>query len=268
MRNSWFVPGWPAPAQVRAVCTTRGESSGDGASRGSYRFFNLGDHVGDDSAAVSANRARLERAIGARPVFLQQVHATHVLTLEPGTPNGVVADAALTTTTGLACTIMVADCLPILLTNDRGSCVAALHAGWRGLAGGVIEATLARFTTLAAQPAASTRGKSASGMTMAWLGPCIGPSAFEVGTDVYDAFVGIDSESADCFAPAGAGKFLADLAGLARLRLRRAGVAEIYGNDSTSAWCTVNNEARFFSYRGARRRNEKAGRFAACIWRA
>lgn len=267
MRGPWFTPDWPAPAGVHAVCTTRGESSEDGASRGSYGFFNLGGHVGDDPAAVAANRARLERAIGAQPVFLQQVHATDVLALDQATPDAAIADAAVTTATGLACTIMVADCLPILLTDERGGRVAALHAGWRGLAAGVIEATLAHLAVLSAPPDGSAQATGSTGAILAWLGPCIGPTAFEVGTDVYDAFVGADPESAACFAPEIPGKHLADLASLARLRLRRAGVTRIYGNDSTPDWCTVTNGTRFFSYRGAHRHGEKAGRFAACIWR-
>ena len=250
--SDYLIPQWPAPATVRALCTTR---SG-GVSQAPYDSLNLGDHVGDDPLAVAANRATLQSALAARPVFLSQVHGTDVLSLAPDSAHGIAADASLSTQTGLACSIMVADCLPVLFTNVQGSVVAAAHAGWRGLAGqggrGVLEQTLNAF---AAAGAASD--------ILAWLGPCIGPQAFEVGDDVRDAFMAQDSAVQTLFKMQANGKWLADLPGLARMRLRQAGVERIYGNDGSLPWCTVSNPARFFSHR----RDRVSGRMAACIWR-
>lgn len=244
--HDWLVPDWPAPPGVHALCTTRA----GGVSGGSYQGLNLGDHVGDAPADVAANRALFRQVIGARPVFLQQVHGTQVLALDAGTPDGSTADACTTADSGIACTIMVADCLPVLFTDEAGRRVAAAHAGWRGLAAGVLERTVASF--------------AAQDQLMAWLGPCIGPDAFEVGDEVRAAFEAIAPEAAQCFKPTGtSGKWLADLAGLARQRLRTAGVMQLHGNDGGEAWCTVHNPLRFFSHR----RDRVSGRFAACIWR-
>lgn len=264
MPDDWIVPDWPAPAGVRAVCTTRGRSPEDGASRGGQRFFNLGDHVGDDPDAVAANRSRLARVLGARPVFMRQVHGLDILRLHSEVPDGALADGAATAERGLACTVMVADCLPILLADDGGRGVAAAHAGWRGLCGGVAEAAVQALRELTR----TTEPQEEGDRVIAWLGPCIGPEAFEVGEDVRAAFVGEDAASARFFKPQGRGKYLADLAGLARLRLLQSGVRRIYGNDGTRAWCTVSNDDRFFSYRHAQKHGERAGRMAACIWRA
>lgn len=133
--DPWFTPDWPAPPNVRALFTTRGVAAGDGASAAPRQFFNLGDHVGDAPEAVAANRARLRQGLqGARPVFMNQVHGTAVLCLHAATPDGATADAAVCHQPGLACTVMVADCLPVLITDTQGSAVAAAHAGWRGLA--------------------------------------------------------------------------------------------------------------------------------------
>jgi YfiH family protein len=240
-----LVPDWPAPPGVHALCTTRD----GGVSAGVYRSLNLGDHVGDAPADVALNRARLRDAIGARPVFLQQVHGTRLLALDAQTPDGTAADACTATAAGIACTIMVADCLPVLFTDGRGRRVAAAHAGWRGLAAGVLEETVGAFAT-----------EAGPGELMAWLGPCIGPEAFEVGDEVRAAF----ASAPQCFKPAAApGKWLADLAGLARQRLQAAGLTQLYGNDGSARWCTVNNPLLFFSHR----RDRVSGRFAACIWR-
>ena len=242
----WLQPDWPAPAGVRAVCTTRA----GGVSQGAWRGLNLGDHGGDDPAHVASNRAQLRAAIGAQAVFLQQVHGADVLALQADTPDGAVADACTTTQTGLACTMMVADCLPVLFTDPQGRRVAAAHAGWRGLAAGVLERSVDSFE---------------GDRPIAWLGPCIGPQAFEVGDEVRAAFEAQSAEAAQCFRPTGApGKWWADLPALARQRLRSAGVAAVYGNDGSEAWCTVRNPLRFFSHR----RDGVSGRFAACIWRA
>lgn len=243
-----LVPDWPAPSGVHALCTTRE----GGVSGGVYRSLNLGDHVGDLPADVAANRALLREAIGARPVFLQQVHGARLLALGQ-TSDGGTADACTTVASGIACTIMVADCLPVLFTDGRGRRVAAAHAGWRGLAAGVLEEAVGAFA-----PEAGPEE------LMAWLGPCIGPEAFEVGDEVRVAFEAAAPETARCFKPGTApGKWLADLAGLARQRLQAAGVVQLHGNDGSAAWCTVNNPLRFFSHR----RDRVSGRFAACIWR-
>jgi hypothetical protein len=255
----WIVPDWPAPAGVHAVFTTRT----GGVSAPPFDSFNLGDHVQDDPAAVTANRARLSEVVGARPVFLRQVHGTAVARLDARTPDGTEADACLATAPGQACTIMVADCLPLLFTDRSGAWVAAAHAGWRGLAGtqgrGVIETTLE-----AARGLAGTFGR---GDILAWLGPCIGPAAFEVGPEVQAAFCAHDPAAQACFQPApGPGKFLADLPALARQRLRAQGVLQVHGNDGSPAWCTVRQESRFFSHRRDAIRLGSTGRMAACIW--
>ena len=254
-------PDWPAPAHVHAWCSTRGESLADGASAVPYEFFNLGAHVGDAPVAVTANRARLQQHIDARPVFLDQVHGTQVLLLQPGTPDGATADAAVATQPGLACTVMVADCLPVLITDAAGSVVAAAHAGWRGLAGGVLEQTLAKLRELVP---ATDRPHD----WLAWLGPCIGPEAFEVGPEVRAAFVAHDAGAAACFRPHGQGKYLADLAGLSRRRLGALGVARVYGNDGSAGWCTVQQPHRYHSHRRDHVARGGSGRMAACIWLA
>lgn len=293
----WFVPDWPAPAQVRALCTTRH----GGASAGPFDSLNLGDHVGDDPKAVVVNRARLQDAIAADSpiaslVFLQQVHGTKVALLDMESPytQGLRADACVATQPGQVCTIMVADCLPVLLTNRQGSAVAAAHAGWRGLAGadsnsnvaskgqGVLESVLESFWAAGgmqkAQGAIKIEAVKASlalntpqaADTLAWLGPCIGPQAFEVGAEVRAAFCDHNAAAEQHFQRAGSGssgKYLADLAGLARQRLRAAGVTQIYGNDSTAAWCTAGNPSRFFSHRRDSVQLGSSGRFAVCIWR-
>lgn len=261
LNPDWLVPDWPAPSHVHAVCTTRA----GGISASPYDSFNLGDHVGDNPLHVAANRAALEHATGAHAVFLTQVHGTHVEYLTAETQNGTVADAAQTTDVGVACTVMVADCLPVLFTNTQGTWVAAAHAGWRGLAGepgeagqGVLEVILERFRALAQnQPAQDAID------VIAWLGPCIGPTAFEVGDEVRERFVVNDPAARAFFKPTLQGKWLANLAGLARQRLRKLGVTAIYGNDGSATWCTFNQPSRFFSYR----RDGVSGRLAASIWR-
>jgi len=262
---NFLNPDWPAPPGVRAVFTTRQ----GGVSAAPWDSLNLGDHVGDVPAQVAANRALLAQASGAKPVFLQQVHGSAVMPLDGNTPNGLQADAAITSQRGIACTIMVADCLPVLITDTEGSAVAAAHAGWRGLAGqqgsGVLEESYESFRALA------HKGRAQAAInTIAWLGPCIGPTAFEVGAEVRAAFVGSDPGAAACFTAVAPGKYLADLAGLARLRLQALGITQIFGNDGTAPWCTVGNASRFFSHRrdtGVRGNGfNTTGRMAACIW--
>lgn len=265
LHPDWLCPQWPAPARVHALCSTRA----GGTSGAAYQSMNLGEHVGDLPMAVVANRTLLEQAIGARPVFLSQVHGTQVTQIERGSADGSHADASLTIEHGLACTILVADCLPLLLTNVQGTAVAAAHAGWRGLAGldgrGIVEQLIHRFRALAAVQSAQEATE-----IIAWLGPCIGPQAFEVGSEVHAVFIAQDAAAAALFTPVsdqlarpdGSRKWLANLPGLARRRLAKLGVAQIYGNDGSKAWCTFSNPARFFSYR----RDGITGRMAACIW--
>ena len=253
----WLVPDWPAPANVRALCSSRD----GGVSAGPYASLNLGDHVGDDPLAVAENRDRFASALDAKPVFLKQVHGAQVVHLTDRTAHGTEADGCITRERKLACTIMVADCLPVLFTDDAGRCVAAAHAGWRGLAGqggsGVLESLWNRFwPEVGASPAEAAR------RTLVWLGPCIGPSSFEVGGEVMAAFEATDANAGRRFAAGPAGKWLADLAGLAKDRLAALELARVYGNDSSAAWCTVTNPSRFFSHR----RDRISGRFAASIW--
>jgi YfiH family protein len=258
MNPDWLIPDWPAPVGVRAVCTTRV----GGVSTTPYDSFNLGDHVGDDPAHVAANRATLQTSLGVRLVFLNQVHGTAVAVLHAESAHGTVADACITSAPGVACTVMVADCLPVLFTDRQGLVVAAAHAGWRGLVGhggvGVLEQTFEHFSALAHMNKASVAID-----LIAWLGPCIGPNAFEVGDDVRAAFTASDEQAAQFFQKLPSGKWLADLAGLAHLRLRRIGITHIYGNDSSAAWCTVGNPSSFFSHR----RDRVSGRFCVSIWR-
>jgi len=258
---------------VRAVCTTRNR----GGSIGLYAGLNLGDHVGDQPEVVAHNRHCFAQALAVHPVFLKQVHGWNVAELAAHTPDGQVADACATAELGVACTVMVADCLPVLFTRSDGALVAAAHAGWRGLLGqggyGVLEATLERFNLYSQSNCSSwVVGNTADSFLenclgnniLAWLGPCIGPQAFEVGAEVREAFVQNDPACEALFHALGGGKFLADLAGLARHRLQRLGLHHIYGNDSSKAWCTVSNPSQFFSHR---RDQGVSGRFAASIWR-
>lgn len=255
-----LIPDWPAPLSVRALCTTRA----GGVSAAPYDGLNLGSHVGDDATHVQRNRAILQQTLAARPVFLNQVHGTEVLELQADTPDGAQADGAFTTVSRLACIMMVADCLPILLCDVRGGQVAAVHAGWRGLAGmdgvGVVEQVVKRF-----RPPAFVDAAQEAPELIAWLGPCIGPQAFEVGSDVVDAFSADRPEARGCFRPQLNGKWLADLPTLARQRLLAAGVSRVFGNDGSAPWCTVGNPLRFFSHR---RDRGVSGRLAACIWLA
>jgi YfiH family protein len=204
--------------------------------------------VGDDSQLVARNRAIVADSIGARPVYMEQVHGVDVANVTAQTLDGIRADGCFTRDAGVACTIMVADCLPVLLASGDGRCVGAAHAGWRGACQGIVEATV---------NAMDVRPLS----LMAWLGPCIGPEAFEVGDEVKAAFVERDALAAEHFRPYAPGKWLANLPALARMRLQSIGITRIHGNDGTREWCTVSNPSRFFSHR----RDRISGRFAACI---
>lgn len=241
LHPDWIVPDWPAPANVKAVITTRA----GGVSGGPFASFNLGLRAGDDPRAVAANRARLRAALPQEPKWLRQVHGIGVADADAIT-GATEADASIARGAGTVCVVMIADCVPVLFTDRAGSVVAIAHAGWRGLVGGVIENTV---SALARDP----------GELLAYLGPGIGPGAFEVGPDVRNAFIARVPQAAAAFAPHVPGKWLADLFLLARQRLRRAGVESIHGGGV----CTYTDAARFFSYR----RDKTTGRMAALIWR-
>jgi hypothetical protein len=243
-RLDWIVPDWPAPARVCALATTR---SG-GVSAGSYAAMNLGRGGGDEPAALEENRRRFERFLPAQPIPLAQVHGTAVATLHRDTTASPTADAAVTREAGVVCSVLTADCLPVLLTDRAGSAVGIAHAGWRGLAAGVLEATVDALARLGAE----------RGNLLAWLGPAIGPAAFEVGADVHAAFCDTDPGADAFFAAGRPDKWHADLYGLARRRLARAGVASVHGGGQ----CTYTEAARFFSYR----RERHSGRMATAVW--
>jgi YfiH family protein len=234
---------WRLPAGVRAAFTTRI----GGVSSPPWDSFNLATHVGDDPARVEANRARLKTllALPAEPAWLNQVHGTVVADIDTQPEGVITADAAIARAPGRVCVVMVADCLPVLFASRDGLRVAAAHAGWRGLASGVLERTVA---------ALGVRGAELT----AWLGPAISKEHFEVGEEVRAAFVDADSEAAAAFAPSARGKWQADLVGLARRRLRALGVTDVSGGQ----WCTFADRERFYSHR----RDGKGGRMAALIW--
>lgn len=244
--DNLLFPDWPAPHTVCAVSTKRG----GGNSIGVYQGFNLGDHVGDEPSRVAANRQLFcQRAkMPQPPLWLQQVHGIEVarpdfITLPAGQP--LVADAAYSCAPQHVCVVMTADCLPLLVCDKAGQEVAAIHAGWRGLAAGVIEQTLGHF-------------RAAPQDIMAWLGPAIGPEAFEVGAEVKAAFVAQDPAAEQAFNALGQGKYLADIYQLARQRLAALGVTAIYGGEH----CTYHQAQDFFSYR----RDGQTGRMATAIW--
>ncbi len=242
--SSLIQPQWPQPLTVRSCATTRQ----GGVSLPPYDSLNLGSHVGDDPNFVNANRLRLIdiAALPAAPHWLEQVHGTDVVRLTNTTPHSstLIADAAYTNQPGVVCAAMTADCLPVLFSSCAGDEVAAAHAGWRGLCAGVLEKTVAEFS---AKPSD----------IIAWLGPAIGPQQFEVGGEVRDAFISLDSQADAAFQPSG-NKFLADIYHLARLRLKSCGVIHIYGGE----YCTVTDSTKFYSYR----RDVNTGRLASLIW--
>lgn len=238
-------PEWSAPPRVQAVATTRI----GGVSLGSYASMNLGDHVSDDPSAVRRNREllRAELALPAEPVWLHQVHGTAAVEATV-TGTRVTADASWTSTPGVVCAVLTADCLPVLFCNRAGTHVAAAHAGWRGLSAGVLEATVAALVAA---------GATAESL-LAWLGPAIGPASYEVGADVRDAFLRSDPAAGNVFRPDRPGHWLLDLYAAARLSLRRAGVTAISGGD----YCTLTEPERLFSHR----RDGITGRQATLIW--
>jgi len=236
-------PHWPAPASVRAAVTERD----GGVSSGAYASFNLGAHVGDVPAAVTANRRRLKRVLElpAEPAWLEQVHGTRIVDLDEDSPG--VADAAVTSRSDRVCVVLTADCLPVLFASRDGARIGAAHAGWRGLLGGVLPQAVARM------------GVAADAL-YAWLGPAIGAARYEIGAEVYEAFVAAAPPYAQYFVPTRPGHWRADLYGLARASLAQAGVSAVFGG----GWCTYTEEQRFFSHRRA----APCGRMATLIWLA
>ena len=237
-----LIPDWPLPAGVGACSSTRA----GGVSLPPYDSLNLGAHCGDNPEDVEENRRRFYEAaaLPSRPVWLEQVHGTRVLTLTSEAYPSKRADAAYSNIPGQVCAVMTADCLPVLFCNRSGTEVAAAHAGWRGLCEGVLEETIACF-----------HDKPEN--ILAWLGPAIGPEAFEVGPEVRDAFMQKDGAASSAFRPAG-DKYYADIYQLARQRLARIGVTQVYGGER----CTLSEKEDFFSYR----RDRTTGRMASFIW--
>ncbi len=241
---NWIEPDWQAPAGVRVLVTTRL----GGVSQSPYASFNLAMHVGDQPAAVALNRRGLAAALPdvEKIVWLNQVHGTDIFDADAGAPDTPpVADAAITRQSSCALAIMTADCLPVMLASPDGRVIAAAHAGWRGLAGGVLESTVTAFNN--------------PGAVTAWLGPAIGQAAFEVGEEVRQAFVDQEPRAARFFVQNPRGRWQADLAGLARAKLTTLGVTEI----SDSAACTFSDPDSWFSYR----RDGQCGRMATLIYR-
>ena len=238
----FITPEWPTPPGVRAASTLRGQSG----SKGPYRGLNLGAHVGDDPRQVEDNRYQLVRdlKLPSPPAWLDQVHGTTCVKAHPDAV--ATADASYTDQSGIACVVMTADCLPVLFATRDGQRVAAAHAGWKGLAGGVLEATLNALGT---------------SDVLIWLGPAIGPNAFEVGPEVREAFLSRHPDAGKAFSNPHKDRYHADLYGLARGLLTQAGVPEdaIYGGGR----CTFSEADAFFSYR----RDRITGRMASLIWR-
>ena len=240
--NDWIIPEWEVAPNVRAVSTTR--SGGDSAAP--YASLNLGAGSGDDLATVEANRAILQTraAMPSRPLWLKQVHGNDCVTAD-STAEGVAADASYTESRDQVLAILTADCVPVLFCDVDGTEVGAAHAGWRGLNGGVLEATVGRFASHPEQ-------------LCAWIGPCIGAARYEVGTDVYEAFTAAHDDDRRFFQQNRPGHWLFNLPGLVFARLHRIGVSNVWA----SGWCTASDPERFFSYR----RDGQTGRMATCIW--
>lgn len=234
----WIVPDWPAPSTVRALITTRA----GGVSLGPYASMNPADHVGDAPQAVAANRTLLRAQLPSEPFWLKQIHGDTVAEAGVGP---IEADACIARTAGQVCVVLTADCLPVLFCATDGSVVAVAHAGWRGLCAGVLERTVAAMGVPGEQ-------------ILAYLGPAIGPGAFEVGAEVREALMAQDKAATAAFSPQANGKYLADLYLLARQRLAKVGVAQVSGGGE----CTHTDAARFFSYR----RDGATGRMASMVW--
>jgi polyphenol oxidase len=237
----WLIPDWPAPANVRAFATTRA----GGVSKGAYASMNLGTRSGDDPANVMRNRLIVHEHLPQMPGWLAQCHGVDVVDLDGESAADRPADAAVATKAERVCSVLTADCLPVLLCKANGTSVGIAHAGWRGMAAGVIENTVAAL-------------RADRGDVIAWLGPAIGPDAFEVGPEVRAAFMAVDAAADSAFRVHREGKYMADLYALARQRLARAGVTRVFGG----GFCTLHESERFFSYR----REKQSGRMGSFIW--
>ncbi len=242
MAESFLTANWPAPNHIKAITTTRN----GGQSIAPYDSLNLGDHVGDDPVLVTSNRQILIKNayLPSEPLWLKQTHSINAIDANQWQPE-VEADAIMSNSPNIVCAVMTADCLPVLITDRTGSQVAAVHAGWRGLQAGIIENTLAKF-------------KAPPSEIMVWLGPAIGPRAFEVGPEVRAAFLAVDPLAESVFVSTHADRYLADIYQLARRRLTARGITAIYGGD----YCTFGEKQRFFSFR----RDGVTGRMATLIW--
>jgi YfiH family protein len=242
MIEDWLVPDWPAPARVRSFVTTRA----GGVSEGDYASMNLGLSSGDDPSRVERNREIVRRLLPAEPRWLAQVHGVDVAHIDEANSQARPrADAAVASVPGTVCTVLTADCMPLLLCDIEGRRVAVAHAGWRGLSAGVIENAVRALG-------------SAGDKVLAWMGPTIGPTAFEVGAEVREAFLARDARADEAFLRHTPGKYFADLYALARQRLQSVGVTRIFGG----GFCTYREPERFFSYR----RKKESGRMGAFIW--
>ena len=238
MTANWLAADWPAPDFIKAGTTTRQ----GGLSKEPYDSFNLATHVGDDNALVEKNRSKLN--VPNSPQWLEQIHSTRAVLL-PNNETIPKADAVYTFEKNIVCSVMTADCLPLLITDTKGTCVAAIHAGWRGLCDGIIEATIEKLPV-------------ENSSLLVWLGPAIGPAVYEIGEEVYDTFTKNDIEAKKSFTEVSEQHWLFDIYGLAKLRLNRLGVKQIYGGEH----CTLSEEEKFFSYR----RDDVTGRMASMIW--
>ena len=238
-KSDFIIPEWPAPSNIKAIQTTR---SG-GISVAPYDSLNLGSHVQDDTLAVAKNRQFISKYLPSEPVWLNQVHGVDVIDAAKST-NVQDADASYSKNKNVVCVTMTADCLPVLLCNKQGNAVASIHAGWRSLCNGVIEVTIKEM------------GVEPEDL-MAWLGPAIGPDAFEVGGEVREAFIAKDNQAEMAFVASG-NKWLGDLYLIAKQRLNKQGVNQIYGGKE----CTYSNPSRYFSFR----RDGVTGRMATMIW--
>lgn len=235
-------PNWPAPVRVKAYSTTRN----GGVSQAPFNSFNLAYACGDDHEAVRRNRELLAKEIKLpqEPLWLHQVHQTTVVAADEQ-PSGVIADGAYTSQPQIVCTVLTADCLPVLICDRAATCVAAVHAGWKGLAAGVIESALAKLSVAPQE-------------LLVWFGPAIGPTVYEVGEEVLAAFIAHDQQALQAFEKNNNGRWLMNLYGLATLRLQQCGVTQIFGGD----FCTYTDKEHFFSYR----RDQQTGRMASLIW--
>ena len=244
MTINWLQADWPAPDFIKAGTTLRK----GGMSLSPYDSFNLATHVGDELTVVKKNRAILQQSLNVpnAPQWLEQTHSTKVILL-PSEETIPKADAAYTTEKNIVCAVMTADCLPLLITDRQGSCIAAVHAGWRGLYDGIIEATIKKLPVVPES-------------LLVWLGPAIGANVYEVGKEVYDAFTLSEDvdEAKRAFTFVSEEHWLFDIYHMAKLRLNKIGVKQIYGGDR----CTLSEEEQFFSYR----RDDVTGRMASLIW--